>query len=138
MERILDKRYFLYRESISDYFKETETTINGKRYNTKVLSKKFPELYQLIVNNNDLDIQKEIIYCIFFNIESIPTCKNEKCPNHTSLRNLQKGFQNFCCVECQNEWQRYSKEFKNNVSKGVQEYKNEKNKNTTDPFKNFF
>lgn len=70
MERVLDKKYFLYRESIRDYFKEAKNNINGKRYNTKVLSKKFPELYQLIVNNNDLDIQKEIIYCIFFNIES--------------------------------------------------------------------
>lgn len=137
MERVLDKKYFLYRESIRDYFKEAKNNINGKRYNTKVLSKKFPELYQLIVNNNDLDIQKEIIYCIFFNIESIPTCKNEKCSNHTILRNLQKGFQNFCCVECQNEWQRYSKDFRNNISKALQEYKKEKNKNTTDPFKKF-
>lgn len=137
MERVLDKKYFLYRKSIRDYFKETKNNINGKKYNSKTLSRKFPELYELIVNNNDLDIQKEIIYCIFFNIESIPTCKNEKCFNHTILRNLQKGFQNFCCVDCKNEWQRYSKEFKNNVSKGVQEYKNEKNKNSTDLFKKF-
>ena len=34
MERVLDKKYFLYRESIRDYFKEAKNNINGKRYNS--------------------------------------------------------------------------------------------------------
>lgn len=138
MAKKLDKRYFKYQNELRAKFLHSDISVNGKLVRNSVLIKEFSNFYNLIKENNEIEILKEILYCILLDIKSIPSCKNEKCSNeHTRLRNFQKGFQNFCCVDCQNEWQRNSKDFAKNISKGLNKFIAEKKETSEDEFIKF-
>lgn len=105
---------------IKEAFLSQDGSINGKAIRIPYLKNHFPGFLELVEEiYGSTDDYREILYCILKDIDERPKCKNPKCSNLVPLRKFHSGFQKFCCVECQNEWQRNSEEFKSNISKGI-------------------
>lgn len=74
--------------------------IKSKAITKKSVFSKFPDFYMIYSKYYNISNFREIIYCILFDIDEIPKCKNPNCTNNVKLRNYKKGFQEFCCKKC--------------------------------------
>lgn len=132
MKSILET-FSTFVDLIKEAFLGQDGSINGKAIRIPYLKTHFPGFLELIEETyGSIDDYREILYCILKDIDERPKCKNPKCSNLVPLRKFHSGFQKFCCVECQNEWQRNSEEFSKAVCSGVKDYKEEQFKNATD------
>ena len=114
-----------YVPSLKSLYLDPDGSIKGKSAgNQKFFKKNFPECYKLIEDQYP-GLYKEILYCLLKDLPEIPKCKNSNCNNKVPLRKFHCGFQHFCCVECQNEWQRVSEEFSKKISEATK-YKHRK------------